>query len=358
MLIERLKRHRLGRAIGRQLAEFRVDHAAPAILMYHRIGSPRADPWGLSVSATVFAEQMSALKRQRALLSVDELVDALDRGTVPPRATCITFDDGYADNAALACPILARLGIPATVFLATGTIGTAQLFWWDELTNLILLNPASADCVIELASTTLALRWDHQVTVPADLTNWRIGNDTSDARRVAYGAVAAVLEDLPPDLRHTQLAHLQSLLDPARAIAFPRADLPLNHAGINQLAAAGIGLGGHGISHTSLTTLSEPARRAEIEASRTAVAALAPGAEVTGFAYPHGHWDTDTAALVAQAGYRWAVTTQGYRIDPARFDRFAMPRIKVERWTGKTLLRIIGTCAVESAAPDLRRQGV
>jgi peptidoglycan/xylan/chitin deacetylase (PgdA/CDA1 family) len=44
----------------------------------------------------------------------------------------ITFDDGYRDNFDNAAPILERLGLPATFFVATGFIGTDEVAWWDR----------------------------------------------------------------------------------------------------------------------------------------------------------------------------------------------------------------------------------
>ena len=43
----------------------------------------------------------------------------------------VTFDDGWADNALYAAPVLEELRIPATVFLATGAIEKRTPFWWQ-----------------------------------------------------------------------------------------------------------------------------------------------------------------------------------------------------------------------------------
>jgi peptidoglycan/xylan/chitin deacetylase (PgdA/CDA1 family) len=44
----------------------------------------------------------------------------------------LTFDDGYANNLQLV-PLLERLGLPATIFVATANIDLAEAFWWDVL---------------------------------------------------------------------------------------------------------------------------------------------------------------------------------------------------------------------------------
>jgi len=48
-------------------------------------------------------------------------------------AVAITFDDGYADNALEAVPIMDEVGIPATFFISTGNIDTKSEYWWMTL---------------------------------------------------------------------------------------------------------------------------------------------------------------------------------------------------------------------------------
>ncbi len=55
------------------------------------------------------------------VLSLGHAVGALRGETpLPSEAVVVTFDDGYADNYEVALPILDRLGLSATFFLATG----------------------------------------------------------------------------------------------------------------------------------------------------------------------------------------------------------------------------------------------
>src|SRR5262245_40538012 len=108
------------------------------ILMYHRVADVPADPWGLCVTPQHFAEHMQVLGSCSRPVRLQELTDALATDTVADRTVVVTLDDGYADNLYNARPLLFEHGIPATVFITTGNIGSSHEFWWDELEYLTL----------------------------------------------------------------------------------------------------------------------------------------------------------------------------------------------------------------------------
>ncbi|MBP5546206.1 MAG: polysaccharide deacetylase family protein [Bacteroidales bacterium] len=59
-------------------------------------------------------------------ISLDELPSNFNSH----RWVCITFDDGYRDNYALAYPLLKKLGVPFTVYVTTGFIDNKLPMWW------------------------------------------------------------------------------------------------------------------------------------------------------------------------------------------------------------------------------------
>ena len=83
-------------------------------LIYHRV-LPEPDPLRTGdPDAATFRWQMGLLARHFNVLPLPEAARRLQDGTLPARAACVTFDDGYADNFTIALPILREAGIPAT----------------------------------------------------------------------------------------------------------------------------------------------------------------------------------------------------------------------------------------------------
>jgi peptidoglycan/xylan/chitin deacetylase (PgdA/CDA1 family) len=102
--------------------------------VYHAIGSvPRHAPeWNGFVRRDRFAAQMAYLAERRRVISLDEVLTPTAR-TGPPRVA-ITFDDAYCSVFEQAIPILRRYNFPATFFVPTKWIGTANT--WDPKTDV------------------------------------------------------------------------------------------------------------------------------------------------------------------------------------------------------------------------------
>ena len=101
------------------------------ILMYHAVGTPvPGDLRGLyNIAPALFESHMRILaaKYREHIMPLDE--DAL-HGTKP--GIMLTFDDGYRDNLTCAQPVLARLGIPFTVFVTTGPVVRKEAGYLSE----------------------------------------------------------------------------------------------------------------------------------------------------------------------------------------------------------------------------------
>jgi peptidoglycan/xylan/chitin deacetylase (PgdA/CDA1 family)/GT2 family glycosyltransferase len=95
-------------------------------LIYHHVGpAPPGMPPTLTTTPERFERQIRILHRQGfTSITAGRWLDWLEGvAPLPDRSFVLTFDDGYADLAEYAFPILRRYGFGATVFIVTSRIG-------------------------------------------------------------------------------------------------------------------------------------------------------------------------------------------------------------------------------------------
>lgn len=93
-----------------------------SILVFHDITPPAAD------------RAFAYLVKHYNVISLRRYVDAClgkPGDPIPPKAVVVTFDDGHRGNHEL-LPLLKRYGIPATIFLCAGIVGTNRHYWFSK----------------------------------------------------------------------------------------------------------------------------------------------------------------------------------------------------------------------------------
>lgn len=258
------------------------------ILIYHRVNDDR-DPFFPSMPTEVFDRHMAYVARTYRVLTVEALVERMRCGRVPRNALAITFDDGYRDTLTHAAPILARYKLPATVFLATGFVGTAKVPWVDQAAMAFKTTPF-AGCMAP---------WGEPMDLqcPAD----RLGALQRTLQR---------LKRLPDDDTRQAVDGLLNTLGARNDACFK--NLMLSWGDVHALMGLGFSIGAHTVNHPILSRV--PLARAwrEILGSRTMIQS-ACGRAPQAFAYPNGRPEDYTdavASLVREAGFTCAVTTR------------------------------------------------
>jgi peptidoglycan/xylan/chitin deacetylase (PgdA/CDA1 family) len=130
------------------------------VLIYHRVGGGSGTEVDLSPEA--FGDQIAWLAATDRVVTLDAAVAQLAGGgdgavddVAPDEGPIVvTFDDGTADLAEVATPILVRHGVPATVYLATRFVDEGIDFSDDGA-------PLSWSAVRDMASTGLVTFGSH-----------------------------------------------------------------------------------------------------------------------------------------------------------------------------------------------------
>ncbi|MGA2968170.1 MAG: polysaccharide deacetylase family protein, partial [Candidatus Levyibacteriota bacterium] len=113
------------------------------VLMYHHIQPEAAakvlGQTSLTVDNGMFDQQMAYLvSHGYTPIWANELINALlTHSPLPGKPVVVTMDDGYADNAIYALPILQKYSIKANLMLATGLVGgNPDMLTWDQVNQL------------------------------------------------------------------------------------------------------------------------------------------------------------------------------------------------------------------------------
>jgi peptidoglycan/xylan/chitin deacetylase (PgdA/CDA1 family) len=228
------------------LARRRPVVAGGLVLAYHDIGDDPANTTDYYLSPRLLRRQLQWV-RDSGLRFVDllELSERLVAGEDVDGQVAVCFDDSLAGVHHHALPVLADLGVPATVFAVSGALGCDPP-WWPG------------------------------------------------ARRVMT--------------RHE----------------------------LEEWVAAGLGVGSHTRTHTSLPVLGGTALTDEIRGSRADLEDVTQG-PVPMFAYPFGHYDPAVRAQVVDAGYLCAYSFLNGRITTGT-DTFRLPRLNM--WSGHRRARL------------------
>jgi len=280
---------RVMRASGLFASFRRANQHKILVLTYHRFSE---QPKGGFTHATALAEQLEYLNAHYTIVPLSAVGRHLIDGEPLPNApAAITIDDGYRDAYDVAFSILRRHRAPATLFAATDFIDRKGWLWTDKLRYVEARRNPSSSLNARRANAELK----------------RLPNEEKDRRIAAIAQDAGVtLPALPPA--------------DCGAITWEQA---------REMAAAGIEIGSHTVTHPILTQLDPAQLEYELRQSRSRLEHVLDR-EVALFCYPNGDYNARVRGAVERAGYRIAVTTEGGLNDRSS-DPLVLRRIHTER---------------------------
>ena len=274
-----------------------------SILIYHRV-LPQKDPlFPEEIDRVDFDRQLRILKSMFTVIPLIDAVRHVKAGTLPANAACITFDDGYADNAEVALPVLQAHGLSATFFVATGFLDGGRM-WNDTVIEVVRRYPGA---VLDASAIGLGC---HPLS-------------STGARQQAISSLIGQLKYVPMDERLVEVGRLVALA----GIDLPD-DLMMTSDQVRQLQRAGMDIGGHTVNHPILAKLSSAQARAEIAHGKQTLEQIT-GAPVALFAYPNGKpgadYSAEHVAMIRELGFEGAVSTSR-GASKNNTDLFQLPR--------------------------------
>lgn len=304
---------RLGRAARLRVRRRRLGRSGPVVtaFVFHRITEstpPSWGPWRYAISREAFEARVRRLAEAYDVVDLDRLLGSV-RGTatLPDRAAVLTVDDGYRDFLTRAVPVLERYGVPATLYVSTGLLGSrVGPVSFRIATALRARDPGSVD----LSGVDL----DVPDRLPAD-------------RRRAFEAVYRTAKGATPAAREELLSALSDGEEGGSTPMLSREDV--RSLGGHDLVA----IGAHGHEHRPLPSMSPGGIREDVRTSAEVLREVL-GEPVRHFSYPYGARDDVVAEVVAEAGFETAATTETDVTPVADLGarRYAIPRVDGARF--------------------------
>jgi len=306
------------------------------VLMYHRVADSAADPWGLAVSPLNFEAQISFLKKNYHVISLNEMLENIEGKSIEPNSVCVTFDDGYADNYHVAKPILESHECPATFFIATEFVERSLPYWWDELERIVLyaeqlprivsLKINNQDFEFDLGASQILNK--NQMRLHRQ---WRGWEKPISERCLLFTLLYDRLIELPFETLLRALGELKSWAHDGERDETKR---PMTLAELKELVRCEqFQIGLHTATHAALPFFSKAVQTAEITAGEEWLESkqLQP---MRILAYPYGRFDETTLSIVEQKQLKAAFTTAA---DPVKHDSFCyrLGRFQVNNWNEK-----------------------
>ena len=314
------------------------------ILCYHgivRSALPIPDYCFLDVKH--FESQMHWLARNRfPVVPLSEALPDLLMGRLTEPTVALTFDDGYRNNLDVALPILQKFNFPATIFVATGFIGSLKTIWPNRVLHA-------------LQSTAVEkVTWGGRSFQLSRIAGRKKANKLLQAR----------VKELAPAAPDEAAAEIERLLhvpeNPDMGHDSPFAMMDRDE--IRRGADSGLlEFGAHSVTHPILSALDDERVRREVKQSVQAIRLMVPQPSPC-FAYPNGRpvdFDSRCISHLKENDIPFAVSTvegtnrpgaDAYRLarrgigsDTTMLEFIAklmdMPRVPALRWARRAIGR-------------------
>jgi peptidoglycan/xylan/chitin deacetylase (PgdA/CDA1 family) len=300
--------------------------SGPAVVTYHgvfpagyEIRNAALD--GNLVHANSLRRQLRLLMERYHVISPEDFLRwSGGEMQLPPRSILLTCDDALRNTLTEMVPILHELGL-SCLFFATGASvdETPSMLWYEEL--YLMLLDASEPRALDLREAGISVSAAARHEEHACWWNLveRLSQFDKELRR-------RFLDQVRDQLKLSESWGTRFVQNSTLASRF----LVLDLVGLRQLAAAGMSIGAHSLSHPILSRAPDDLAWREISESRN-VLEKALGQTVWAFGYPFGNAATVTGRdlrLAEQAGYRCAFMNVGGGFG-AKVDRLAVPRVHV-----------------------------
>jgi len=279
-----------------------IKHPKLTTLIYHQV-LPKPDPlrpW--EIDRIRFEQHLRWISGSYKIIPLSEAVRRLRNNTLEKGCACITFDDGYMNNATVAVNVLKQFNFPAT-FFCTSAYLDGGMMWNDKVIEAIRVWP---DAMLDLEQLNVIRLPVASIEEKLSATHTILNK----LKYVEFEARANIADELIK-----------------RARATPE-QLMMSAAEILRIKQDGMEIGGHTHDHPILLKLSTDQAQQQIFHNKRILEDIIDE-PLSLFAYPNGKpgvdYNRDHIQMIKNAGYQAAMSTK-HGTAHYSSDLFQLPR--------------------------------
>lgn len=275
----------------------------------------------------MFEKQLQFFKENFSVVTMQDVIEALNGKQLPLNALLLTFDDGYIDNYTVAMPLLKKYGMQGSFFIPGKTFTENVLLDVNKI-HFVLASASNPKELVNDINTLLdiARQTPEYCNLPSNealYAQYGIANRFDNADVVFCKRVLQTA--IPENLRNDMSSQLFAKYVGINESNFAR-ELYMNSDQIQCMKDNGMFIGIHGYDHYWLGNLQKEQMQQDIDKALKVMAQfINPNAWVMN--YPYGSYNQDVIDYISSKGCVLGLTTKVARAELNNENRFTLQRL-------------------------------
>jgi peptidoglycan/xylan/chitin deacetylase (PgdA/CDA1 family) len=280
-----------------------------SIVVYHYVREIKKSrfPGIKGLETSLFKEQVAFLRKNYKLITMEDLIDAIEsQSKLPENSAILTFDDSYSDHFSQVFPILKKWGIQGSFYIPSQMITENRVLNVNKIHFILALSSNKRAIIKKIFEEVDKIRREIPLPDSDSLFQMHAIPHLNDCGEIML--IKRMLQKVIPQPYRNQLID-ELFRDSVRMDeeSFSK-ELYMCKDQLEYMASSGMHLGNHTYSHPWLNLLSRKEQEEEISKCSQFLSSIGVNENTKTMCYPHGGYNSDTIEVIKSMGFKLALT--------------------------------------------------
>ena len=280
-----------------------------SIVVYHYVREIKKSrfPGIKGLETSLFKEQVAFLRKNYKLITMEDLIDAIEsQSKLPENSAILTFDDSYSDHFSQVFPILKKWGIQGSFYIPSQMITENRVLNVNKIHFILALSSNKREIIKKIFEEVDKIRREIPLPDSDSLFQMHAIPHLNDCGEIML--IKRMLQKVIPQPYRNQLID-ELFRDSVRMDeeSFSK-ELYMSKDQLEYMASSGMHLGNHTYSHPWLNLLSRKEQEEEISKCSQFLSSIGVSENNKTMCYPHRGYNSDTIEVIKSMGFKLALT--------------------------------------------------